>query len=299
MRALMLAPIAAMSVITTSAAAQGSPSPLREGADGGQFVVEPNPSVPLTITFDGVLANDPAGNVRVGQPTQSDAGQAFTGSVPDYPYQAGDAVTFTITATVPSAQSLASGGYNYAQQGDGTYLFPLHGEAGASSNPAILFSTIDVLGPIHNPVADDLKLNGTGLFIAIDPASNSYSLSMNNRWSYGSFDAPGYNYDPISGALTPSDTTCSPRHSCTENGAGFSFQSTDLNSITTDRLNIYDADNATWGFFSLLFSGEWSVTPTNNGNPTPVPEPGMLLLFGAGAAAVFRRQRKKSRKQAA
>ena len=250
--------------------------------------------VPLTISFDGYVANDPEASIQIRtyDPATGFGYEPYTGSVPAYAYQPGDQVSFTLDTFVPSASDLASGAYDGLLQPDGTYRIDLFG-LGQAGGPVVggVVSAFDLSGPIATTPSAGQPFGGSGLSVYIDPTDNSYSLGTDSGWVFGSFDAPGYVYDPVSGQLAASPTTCASVSACDRFGdGGFSLTGDDLTSAATSDIPIYGTDGGVRGIFSMLFSGDWSLPSYTPGSPTSVPEPSMLLLFGAGAAAVLRRK---------
>ena len=249
-------------------------------------------NIPLTITFDGYVQNQPSDGVmlRTYDPATGYTYVPFTGPVPEYAYAQGDAVTFTLTTSMPTAADLAAGRYDGTKQADGTYRIPLFGPNNAGLDPVGRITSFDVSGPIQNVLNSGQPLGGRGLSVVIDPTDNSYSLSTDTGWLYSLFDAPSYSYDPVTGVLSPRSTSC--QTNCAINGdGGFVLKSSDLTSAATSNIPIYGTDSSLWGYFTALFSGKWSLPSYQPGNPTSVPEPSMLLLFGAGALSVMRRRR--------
>lgn len=252
--------------------------------------------VPLTITFDGYVANDPdAGiQIRTYDPVSGYQDVPYTGDVPAYAYQPGDKVTFTLDTTVPSAADLASGAYDGLRQADGTYKIDLVGRNQAGSLPGGVVSDFAVSGPIETVGNAGQPFGGSGLSLYINPTDNNYSLGTDSGWAYSTFDSPGYLYDPVSGQLTPSPTSCASLGACDRTGdGGFALTGDDLTSAATSDIPIYGTDGGIRGFFSMLLGGSWSLPTYDPGSPTKVPEPSTLLLFGVGTAALIRRRRSK------
>jgi len=253
-------------------------------------------AVPVTITFAGQVANDPAQSImlRSLDPATGVTLVPFGGSAPAYAYNQGDAVTFTLTTSLPSAADLASGRYDAARQADGTYRIGLIGPNNAGTFAGVgVVSNFDVSGPIAMTLNSGQPLGGGGLAVVIDPADYSYALATTSGWSFATFDAPGYTYDPISGSMSAASTTCAFRGACALNGDGGFRLAGDLLSAAAGNIPIHDAAGGVRGFFSMLFSGQWSLPAYTPGGATQVPEPGTMLLFGAGAAAVLRRARRR------
>ncbi len=167
---------------------------------------------------------------------------------------------------------------------------------GAASGPCSLSVRPQVTGALGGPVqggvggGDAPFLAGVG--ISKDPVTGAFSLSTPSEYQIGFFDLPKYQYDSSSRSILGLERTC------------FDFQicPNDIATATDGRIR-----------FDLLAHGDFnnSVVPFSEGyragrvgflnilggfsfserDPTPVPAPSMLLLFGLGALTVFNRRR--------
>lgn len=139
-----------------------------------------------------------------------------------------------------------------------------------------------------------------GLFVDYDAATGEVSAALpNSGYSVGYLGVNPYFYDSGTGTLSgPTGETCVDAFNCP--------QGTGIGTLTNMEFAIpiagdfgdvrpgydvgYNAGVA--GFLRLVGGFLSNGGGTSGGGATPVPEPGMLLLFGAGAGAVFARRRK-------
>lgn len=246
----------------------------------------------IPVTFSGTVTNDVSQTIRIRQADGSYA--AFTGAVPDYPYGAGDAVTISFNAVVPTRAAYEAGGaLQNAASADGIYRITVSNPfySGGSRPLGIGNSTVaDPSGPI-NPVDTFGQPTNTRMTLVYDAIADSYSIDFTNgQFASGSYAGPSYLYDSVTQTLTP----CSGS-ACGNGGLSISGNATQL---TTSNIGITGTapgngpqSGAGTGLFSLIFSGSWNLPSFNPGGPIDVPEPGSVLFFGAGAFAIMRRRR--------
>jgi hypothetical protein len=283
MRILTAAALAFAAALTTPASAQTVPTDRL-----------------INVTFSGTVTNGPAQTIQLRQPDGSFA--PYTGPLPAYPYNTGDAVTVSFTTRVPTSSFYDL--YPNLKSADGIYRI---GVVGPNNNPSATFglaSNLDVSGPI-TPTANLGQTLGTnGLTIVYNANTDSYSLELpSNNWVASLFDAPSFFYNAATNQLTSAPSSCylGSGSGCNTQGiGGFAIRSSDLTSINTSAIPIWqpapvnNQQPAQVGSFSLGFTGGWNL-PTF-GNPVDVPEPSSLLLFGLGAGIVAARRRRSTAK---
>lgn len=249
----------------------------------------------VQVTFTGVVSSTAADTMLVRQPDGSYT--SFAGTLPDLPYLKGDPVTISFDATLPTRAFYDSGAYQGQVAADGIYRITVNNPYYGTSPTGIGNSTsADVSGPI-NPALNSGQPTNTRMTIVYDYNTDSYSIEGGGNFVSGAYAGPGYIYDAASGSYVPCSggTACNtsanqdPVLSTIGAGAGnsattiqsgnFLVRSTDLSSGTGT------------GLFSWLFTGSWNLPQF--GGATPVPEPGMLGLFGSGLAALVWRRRKR------
>jgi PEP-CTERM motif len=238
---------------------------------------------PLTVTFSGVVTNDVSDTISIRQPDGSFA--PYRGPVPAYDYRRGDQVTIGFTTTVPTNAYYAANP-NVPRADDGIYRFNVQGP-NAGTNGFGVTRNFDVSGPLSP--ATDFGIGG--ITLVYNANTESYSLEFpRGTWGASYFSGPSYTYDAGTGALITTGRNCFSG-SCTD-GATLTGSADTVQLIN----QIGDARQPVGpvGFFTLLFNGSWNLPVSNPGGPTPVPEPGTVFLFGAGAAWLVRRARKKA-----
>lgn len=252
----------------------------------------------IDLTFTGVVSSTASDTILVRQPNGTMA--TYTGALPDYPYKAGDPVTISFKATVPTQAYYDSGVYQGQVAADGIYRISVSSPYynGGTTAGGIGNSTIaDASGPI-NPADNSGQPTNTRMTLVYDYNRDSYSIEGAGNFSsgaYGGFMGLIYN------ALTAAYEVCNTATTCRTNAASdpvlFGLTQNADGTIGTGNIRVMSTDptSATGtGVFSLMFSGSWNLP--SFGGATQVPEPGMLGLFGmASAALVWRRRRPRRR----
>jgi hypothetical protein len=264
-------------------------------------------SRPITVTFDGTVTNSATDQVMIRQPDGSFA--PYRGPMPNYPFRDGDQVRISFSTTVPTAAFYAGAGQISA---DGIYRIQLRGPNNVGGSP---FGNVRDFGVTTNGSASGIRPTSEpygigGAVIVYNANTDSYSLQFGNAASgsttgtVATFDAPGLNYDPATGALT-ADTSSCQNGICPPSGAGGVAIALGADKVNVSRVPVWGRDpsqpgslaEALWGFFDFGFSGSWSLPASSagsSGGPVEVPEPSMLLLFGGGAAIIMRRRRRQA-----
>lgn len=261
-------------------------------------------SVPLTFT--GVVANDITNTIKVRQPDGTTV--PYVGPVPDYPYKAGDPVTISFNATLPTKAFYEPGGPYHGQiAADGIYRISLGGQTGSGYTPGPGGVSAVTVPDVSGPISGDA--NGYGsyarMIIVYDSKADTYSLEFpNGSWGLSDMNGPSYTYDQTSGALAPAAANCrgGTRIGCNDiNPGGFGITGNESSasaniSIWSPATNNDPNTSYIDGLFNLLINGSWNLPTWNGGSggSTEVPEPGMAVLFGSGALAMLARRRRKA-----
>ncbi len=255
----------------------------------------------ITIKFTGELFEGPEQTLMVrgleAGPPEAPL-EPFAGDLPDYTLAVGDTFTFTIEANLPTGAFFAD--TNLAvPNADGTFNYTLSLDPSPSTNFNPGF--VRTFAP-SEPLS---VTNNTGSFTTLeldliyDPATDSYALDPLGGFSGVNYAATGYVFD----AATQQYVLCGTSGAIDCRGSPSPDLVTTTLASTTDyqflrtggiRVNSTDPTSvAGTGGFSLSFFGGWNL-PIYGSNPTPVPAPGMLLLFGLGAGLVLRQRSRKS-----
>ena len=245
------------------------------GATSAQAQSTPPQVKTLTVQYSGVITNDVADTLMIRQPDGSLT--RYTGTVPDYAYKKGDAVTVSFNTNVPTKAFYDAN--NVPPSVDGIYRFAVQGPNGNGSGFGV-GRNFDISGPL-SPSTD---FGAGGITIVFDSNADTYSLEFpNGAFSFGYFSGPSFKYDANTGALLPSGLCFSA--SCTD-GAVLGGNATDL-TLRAPVGSTAAPGNA--GNFSLGFKGGWNL-PTYAA--TPVPEPASIGIFAAGLAMLSRARRR-------
>lgn len=250
----------------------------------------------IPVTYTGVVSAIAADTMLVRQPDGSLV--RYTGPLPDLNYAKGDPVTISFNATLPTREFYDSGVYRGQLAADGIYRITVSNPFynGGTTAGGIGNSTVaDVTGPI-SPAPNFGQPTNTRMTIVYDYNSDSYSIEGNGGFQSFAYAGPGYVYDAATGSYVACGAGSRPcATSATQDPVLFGLASSG-HSITSSniRINSTDPNSGTGtGFFSWLFSGSWNLPQF--GGATPVPEPGMMVLFGgASAALAWRRRRRKT-----
>lgn len=258
----------------------------------------------IDVVFTGVVTSEIGETIKIRQPDGSLS--TYTGPVPNFPYRKGDEVTVGFTTRVPTAA------FYQARPGlrneSDIYSFNITGPNNGDPGIFGFARGLDVSGAINPTQNFGQSLGTNGLRIIYDFNTDQYSLDLgDNGWSAGLFDGPGLSYDPATATLSAVNSSCfgSQQSGCNREGrGGLRIGSDNLNSIGGSDIPIWTPVRLVGGgpfsqiagIFSLSFGGSWNL-PSFGGGPVDVPEPSMMLLFGAGAGAVVWRRRRKTKRR--
>jgi hypothetical protein len=260
-------------------------------------------SATIPITFNGTVSTSFGDTVKIKQPDGSYA--TYTGPLPSFAYQDGQAVSISFNATVPDAAYYAANpsAAMMTRAADGQYRITLMPDGTGLSGLGIpgigTASSVSVSGGI---TATPNPRSGGGSTLAMtlvyNATTDTYTIAPGSALVAGYFAGPGFVYDGATGTLEScTGAACDPAgtganlFSLVGNSAGTqvsAFNIPILNSIT----------GALAGLYSIMFSGNWTLG-AGAGGATPVPEPSMMGLFGAGILVpVLRRRRARAGKVA-
>lgn len=249
----------------------------------------------IPVTYTGVVSAVAADTMLVRQPDGSLV--RYTGPLPDLGYTKGDPVTISFNATLPTRTFYDSGVYRGQLAADGIYRITVanpYYTGGTTAGGIGNSSVADVSGPI-NPELNFGQPTNTRMTIVYDYNTDSYSIEGNGGFLSSAYAGPGYVYDAATGSYVACGGSIPCRTSQTQDPVLFSLASSGT-SITSSNIRINSTDPSSGtgtGFFSWLFSGSWNLP--QYGGAVPVPEPGMMLLYGSACAALmWRRRRRKT-----
>jgi hypothetical protein len=231
----------------------------------------------LTVQYNGVITNDVADTLMIRQPDGSLT--RYMGTVPNYEYKKGDAVTVSFNTTVPTKAYYDAN--NVPKASDGIYRFGV----GARLSGVVGFgrsNDIDISGSFGQA----LDFGASGITIVYDANVDTYSLEFpNGLFGIGYFSGPSFRYDANTGALLPSRGCF---YSACEDGALLRGDATDL-TLSVPTGTTEQPGNS--GNFTLGFKGSWNL-PTYSA--TQVPEPASIAIFAGGLAILSRARCKRT-----
>ncbi len=254
----------------------------------------------VPITFAGTVTTSAADTIRIIQPDGTAV--PFTGPVPAYPYDQGQAVSITFNAVLPTREYFASPEYTGQVAADGIYKIAL-----STTTPSLSVGAMSQpLGGFGDPVNDFTRTAAANMTIVYDANSDTYSLEGSGDLRAGSYAGPGFRYDGTSGQLI----ACGSSDACTgrtpgsfvlPGGADYSFGLVGNSAgtqVSTNQIPILDRfDNALAGYFGVSMTGSWNL-PQFGGGAVQVPEPGMPALFGGAVLLLAVRRRRRAGKPA-
>jgi len=252
----------------------------------------------IPVTFTGTVTSSAGDTLMVRQPDGSMT--PYTGPLPDYPYAAGDAVTISFNATLPT-RAYYDSAYAGQKAADGIYRITVSSPYynGGTAPGGIGNSTeAEVSGPI-NPALNSVQPTNTRMTIVYDYNTDSYAIEGAGSFFSGAYSLPGYLYDASSGTYllcgTSGRPSCLPSASYDPILTGLSG-GTGGTTVNVGNVRVLSTDPASGtgtGIFNLSFLGSWNLPQF--GGATQVPEPGMLLLFAAASALLpLRRKLRRS-----
>lgn len=269
----------------------------------------------IPVTFTGTVSTSFGDSVKVKQADGSYT--SYSGPMPSFPYENGQAIAISFNATVANAAYYAANPNAAAmtRAADGQYRITLMPETsgldGGVAAPGI--GTADravVTGGIaaaSNPRSGPGGGGAMALALLYNATTDTYSIAPGSRFVAGYFAGPGYVYDGATGQLVVCQgAACDPK------GIGANLFSllgnADGSEVSAFNVPILDSvSGALAGLYTMTISGRWGFGGTSNGgngnagsggqndsSATPVPEPLMLPLLGAALfVPVYRRRRAK------
>lgn len=250
----------------------------------------------IPVTFTGVVSSTPGETLVVRQPDGSMA--PYTGPLPDYPYAKGDTVSISFNATMPT-RAFYDSVYTGQKSADGIYRITVSSPYynGGTAPGGIGNSTVAEVSGAIDPALNAGQPTNTRMTIVYDYNTDSYAIEGSGSFFSSAYALPGYLYDAAGGAYIlcggaglPSCLP-SPGFDPVLTGLSGSADGTGLNVANVRVLSTDPASGVGTGIFNLSFLGSWNLP--QYGGATSVPEPGMLLLFGAASAMLTMRRRNR------
>lgn len=251
----------------------------------------------IDLTFTGVVSSTASDTILVRQPNGTLA--TYQGALPDYPYKAGDPVTISFKATVPTQAFYDNGVYQGQVAADGIYRIGVSSPFynGGTAPGGIGNSTIaDATGPI-NPADNSGQPTNTRMTLVYDKNKDTYYVEGAGDFSSGAYGGfMGLIYNAATAAYEVCNTATTCRTNASSDPVLFGLTQNADGTIGTGNIRVNSTDPTSGtgtGVFSLLFSGSWNLP--SFGGVTQVPEPGMLGMFGMATAALVWRRRPRRR----
>jgi hypothetical protein len=231
----------------------------------------------LSVKYSGIITNDVTDTLMIRQPDGTFT--RYMGTVPNYEYTKGDAVTVSFSTTVPTKAYYDAN--NVPPSADGIYRFSYAGPIG-NGNGFGVSRDFDISGSFGRAI----DFGGGGITIVYDSNVDTYSLEFRDGgFAIGAFSGPGYNYNANTGALLSGFVGFANEGS---GGPVLRGNAADLRLSVPVGIDAPGGGNA--GSFTLGFNGSWNL-PTYSA--TQVPEPASIGLFAGGLALLQRARRRK------
>ncbi|MFM5908846.1 MAG: hypothetical protein ACKOPO_14855, partial [Novosphingobium sp.] len=191
----------------------------------------------IDLTFTGVVSSTASDTILIRQPNGTMS--TYTGALPDYPYKAGDAVTISFTATVPTRAFYDSSAYQGQVAADGIYRIGVSSPYynGGTSPGGIGNSTVaDASGPI-NPVMNFGQPANTRMTLVYDSNQDSYFIDGSGDFNSGAYGGVmGLVYDAVSQAYKVCNTETTCRTSASSDPVTFGLRQNPDGTMTTGNI---------------------------------------------------------------
>lgn len=245
----------------------------------------------VPVEFSGTITSSISDRIILSRPNGTFF--EYEGVRPDFPFDTGDTITIGFDAIVPTGAAIADG--IVPPSADGIYRFQIGAASGfGATAPDADTSIVSFRNFQGTGIADTGAYISNGqLGIVYDANTGNYSIDVptDAAFSLGVFDASVLRYDFDSDELTsvlfselfPNDP------------GGFRWTGSGPNSGPNSGQigsSIFTFENGQFigGPSGVIrFAGGWNL-PIFGQTPTQIPAPGMLILFGLGFAAIFKRR---------